>query len=339
MVMSCRECVTEPENEPDTTSHNFTWEIDTIGNYGSYLKDIAIVNENNIWAVGRIKTDSGTFNAAKWDGNIWRCLKIIDVMPLYSISYFSENDIWVTTFGLPIHWDGNSWTLYHIQNMGISASVGFGIWSTSSCNIYFVGAYGSIVHYDGQDFTKMESGTKLNLNAVYGSANGDHIFAVGYNDSGELSGRSIALENDGSKWTPIFQSDDLFPSGENNILGRIYSVWVYGDTLFLPCKAGVWKESLKNGKGLMLSQKQTKTTGTVINRIRGNHYYDILMADIWGDIIHYNGVSWYIDKTIYNQFPNGQINVYSMDYKERLCAVVGHYNYHEHALVIKGYRN
>ncbi|MFQ6605929.1 MAG: hypothetical protein ACE5D8_10345, partial [Fidelibacterota bacterium] len=43
----------------DTTSHNFTWEIDTLGNYGSYLNDVAIIDENNIWVVGNIETDSG----------------------------------------------------------------------------------------------------------------------------------------------------------------------------------------------------------------------------------------------------------------------------------------
>jgi len=47
-----------------TTSHDFVWEIDTLGNYGSYLKDVWIVDENNIWVVGNIETDSGEYNAA-----------------------------------------------------------------------------------------------------------------------------------------------------------------------------------------------------------------------------------------------------------------------------------
>ncbi len=32
----------------DTTSHNFVWEFDTLGDYGSYLNDVAIIDENNI---------------------------------------------------------------------------------------------------------------------------------------------------------------------------------------------------------------------------------------------------------------------------------------------------
>ena len=55
----------------DTTSHNFTWVIDTLGDYGSYLNDVAIIDENNIWVVGNIETDSGEYNAAHWDGIDW----------------------------------------------------------------------------------------------------------------------------------------------------------------------------------------------------------------------------------------------------------------------------
>ena len=40
----------------DTTSHNFTWEIDTLGISGS-LRDVQIIDENNIWVVGEIEVD------------------------------------------------------------------------------------------------------------------------------------------------------------------------------------------------------------------------------------------------------------------------------------------
>ena len=57
----------------DTTSHNFIWEIDTLGIGGSYLNDVAIIDENNIWVVGNIETDTATYNAAHWDGNECEC--------------------------------------------------------------------------------------------------------------------------------------------------------------------------------------------------------------------------------------------------------------------------
>ena len=39
----------------DTTSHNFTWEIDTLGDGGSsVLRDVAIINDTLAYAVGEI---------------------------------------------------------------------------------------------------------------------------------------------------------------------------------------------------------------------------------------------------------------------------------------------
>lgn len=68
----------------DTTSHNFTWRVDTLGYYLSIVRDVAIVNENNIWAVGafykkhadRDSTVADRYNAAHWDGKAWTLKKI-----------------------------------------------------------------------------------------------------------------------------------------------------------------------------------------------------------------------------------------------------------------------
>ncbi|PIS27582.1 MAG: hypothetical protein COT43_09725 [Candidatus Marinimicrobia bacterium CG08_land_8_20_14_0_20_45_22] len=195
---------TKSESDPvsvhtmDTTSHDFTWEIDTLGNYGSYLKDAWIVNENNIWVVGNIETDSGTYNAARWDGDKWNLLKVLSgYSPNYGIFYFSENDIWITS-GLPIHWNGSEWTLYHFWNMGVLDDEDGGvtdIWASSSSDIYFVGKKGSIVHYDGSTFTKMESGTEIDLTDIKGDPDGGDIWVCGFDD---LKG-SVLLKKEQNK--------------------------------------------------------------------------------------------------------------------------------------------
>lgn len=129
----------------DTTSHNFTWEIFTLGQYGSTIRDVTIVNEDNIWVVGNFETDDGEYNAAHWDGNEWELMGFYsNTLDLYSIYYFSEDDIWVSSHGYPIHWNGNEWILYHLHNLGINASAGHGIWGTSSSNIYFIGEQGAL---------------------------------------------------------------------------------------------------------------------------------------------------------------------------------------------------
>ena len=63
----------------DTTSHNFTWQSWEFGQHSSsILYDVAIIDENNIWAVGAIymndslgNPDPNAYNAVHWDGQQW----------------------------------------------------------------------------------------------------------------------------------------------------------------------------------------------------------------------------------------------------------------------------
>ena len=53
----------------DTTNHDFIWDVFEFGGehgHGTF-RDIVIVNENDIWAVGDIPLDT-TYNAAHWNG-------------------------------------------------------------------------------------------------------------------------------------------------------------------------------------------------------------------------------------------------------------------------------
>ncbi|MBK7500057.1 MAG: hypothetical protein IPI19_13445 [Ignavibacteriales bacterium] len=63
----------------DTTSHNFTWQTFEFGQHSSStLYDVAIIDENNIWAVGEIymndslgNPDPTFYNVVHWDGQSW----------------------------------------------------------------------------------------------------------------------------------------------------------------------------------------------------------------------------------------------------------------------------
>jgi hypothetical protein len=52
-----------------------------------------------------------------------------------------------------------------------------GVWGSSGGDIFAVGDYGTIVHYDGTDWSPMSSGTTAWLSGVWGSSGGD-VFAV-----------------------------------------------------------------------------------------------------------------------------------------------------------------
>lgn len=108
----------------DTTSHNFTWQTFTFGEAGaggSTLYDVAIINENDIWAVGEIymndslgNPDPMPYNAVHWNGGEWEVKKItvnfrgyLITPPLEGAFAFSDTDIWFVG-SLPIHGDGEN---------------------------------------------------------------------------------------------------------------------------------------------------------------------------------------------------------------------------------------
>jgi hypothetical protein len=81
---SCSHPPTQPDPPktpppPDTTSHNFSYTLDTLGTSGVLL-GVAVINDSLVWAVGDIHTaetdrydSSGAwvnpFNLAVWNGN------------------------------------------------------------------------------------------------------------------------------------------------------------------------------------------------------------------------------------------------------------------------------
>ncbi|NWG28280.1 MAG: glucosyl transferase, partial [Ignavibacteriaceae bacterium] len=166
----------------DTTSHNFTFEMLTFGTIGSStLYDVAIINENNIWAVGEIliadTSQNGytTYNAVHWDGIQWELMRIPFLFqgdsfysPIYAVFAFGANDIWFGIGNL-IHWDGTKY--WSIGISSVFPSLVNKIWGSSSSDLYVVGNNGNIVHYNGTRWSRIESGTELNINDIWGDYN------------------------------------------------------------------------------------------------------------------------------------------------------------------------
>ena len=330
----------------DTTSHNFIWEIDTLGGYGSYLKDVAIVDENNIWVVGMIKIPdpdssfNGTgwedFNAAHWDGNDWELLKIfMGALELESIEYFSEDDIWVVG-GTPFHWDGENWTNYHLWNMGVLGPDDGGVsevWGTSSSNLYFAGRQGSIVHYDGSVFIQLESDTEVDLEEIYGTEDGEHIFVSGYNSSG-YNNTSPLLHIYNGEVTKVYES--TYPWGNETDWGRIEAIKVIGDTVYLTTWGRDWI-AYNYLTGEYIYNTIPEFYGTRVVDISSNGINDITCVDASGEILHFNGLNWMRDVEIHQTF-SGALSVKKSKMKDNLVVFVGRNSAWMNGIVVRGKR-
>jgi len=110
----------------DTTSHNFTRETFTFGEHSSsVLRDVAIIDENNIWAVGEIymndslsQPDPRPYSAIHWDGITWTPIKVPYhdfgstnkfPRPLKTILAFGEDSIYVTSSANLLKLKGDEW--------------------------------------------------------------------------------------------------------------------------------------------------------------------------------------------------------------------------------------
>lgn len=317
----------------DTTSHNFSWQMFTFGEQSSsVLYDVAIINENDIWAVGEIYTkDSYTYdslgnwidpyNAIHWDGEKWGLKRIYYNYngsylwsPIRTVFAFNENDIW---FGTNLHWNGKTYEQpFSSVLTGWSANRLFG---TSSDNLYAVGNNGNIAHYNGTSWQKIESGIKLTLQDVWGGlTTKDELLCLASEIYNNVGTRLMIIENN----TATALSTDGLPWSLSSIWftkGKKY--YLAGDGIYE--KHDLTEKKWKNVLGI---------TSYYIDRIRGNDINDMIAVGAYGEILHFNGRSWksYMAST----YVDGGFK--SVSIKDNLAVAVG--TKARQALIIVGKR-
>jgi hypothetical protein len=307
----------------DTTSHDFKWEITTIESpFGSgMLFDAAIINENDIWAVGEIYSDSTQpskrYNAVHWNGIEWELKRIPYVyngQPYYhplNFSFSFENgEVWFGGNGI-VKWDGNNYTNVEInQNVWGPVSINK-IWGSSTSNVFIVGNEGSMAHYNGSSWQKLESGTDLNIYDIWGEVNPftgkNEILAIASSWPQSLAEvKLLRIENHlvypvSVAGLPIAMTNFWFMPGK-----RYYLV---GDGVYYTRKLG---EPWVHDPDLPLIFK---------SGIRGHDINDIFIVGGFGLVSHFNGMSWHNYSG--NELPyfNGVLG--SPAYKGNIVVAVG----------------
>jgi len=349
LLTSCKDVGVLPNRilGPDTTSHNFIWQIDTLGDgNSSVLNDVFIIDENNIWAVGEIylkdtsgQFDSNAYGFAVWDGAKWNLRRHTAVGPTGNISNlrprgvfaFSSTDVWFASGGV-FHWNGQTVTSYWINDFPGNPSpilspgqTAEGIWGASSSDLYAVGLAGAMAHFDGILWQKRESGTTLPLNDIWGtkdlSSGIGEILCVASNKY--LDEGKKVLRITGSTVTSI---------ADTGLSWGISGVWFTMSGPYYVVGAGVGRKSILDTTSWKVSGPQEITT-YFSNAIRGNNQNDIVVAGAFGEIVHYNGSSW---KSFLTQTAMANGTFYSVAFKGSIIVSVGQVG--NRAVVAKGKR-
>jgi hypothetical protein len=142
------------------------------------------------------------------------------------------------------------------------------VWGTASDNVFAVGAYGQILHYDGQEWTYVESPTRGHLLSMWGLPNGD-IWAVGW--SGTI------IHFDGVKW-------NVQDSGTQQSL---FGIWASSPDTVL---AVGWSGTLLRYDGASWESMTSPTTSDLLS-IWGTSASDLYVG-ARDALLHFDGTTW-----------------------------------------------
>lgn len=160
----------------------------SIGQLGS-LQDVYIASANNIWAVGSFYLPDGSgdldpilYNLQRWDGVKWNSQRIVfpdcsagriissgpaEIRAVYG---FGPDDIWFTEGGSVVHWNGHGYTMDCSPSTIIKGSL-IRLWGFSSQDLFAVGGNGTIIHFDGKNWSLIPTGTTLPIRDLHGAIN------------------------------------------------------------------------------------------------------------------------------------------------------------------------
>jgi hypothetical protein len=292
----------------DSTSHNFSWQIDTLGDgNSSELNDVAVVNDTLAYAVGEIyKRDSvgnwdpNAYNLVKWNGNTWKLKRIpfigpcsaVDYPPLTAIWAFSANHILVTNGGAIVRYDGTHAVLDCGMNSLLAGAINK-LYATNPQDVYLVGNAGTIAHYDGVRWRRIESGTTLPINDVFGvsKAGTTEVYAV----AARLD------QNEGRKILKIGASSvTMLP--DSGASWNLRGIWFTQRGPYYVVGAGLHYKQDVSSSTPWNHYPPGEVTNYYSQAIRGSARNDVVVVGDFGEIVHFNGMTWknYLSQTRIN---------------------------------------
>lgn len=265
----------------------------------SYVNDIAIISENDVWAVGLfVLSDTNlagysNYNAAHWDGKGWEYKKLWFEAPgnyqsvpaITGILAFSHDNLfmmceWGTTF-----YDGQNQS--KTENGPYWTTT---IWGSDRNNIYAGGYGGKIYHYNGTVWTLIETGTDLYVNNIYGDYNkrtkSYEILAVCAEYSLGFTSKIFKIE--GQKATEI---------SKQGISDFVLRGWLYPGKKYFAVGDGIYFKDMNDSEW----SKEEDPNLITIYCIKGTRLNDIFAGSTYDRLFHFNGIEW---KKLFPENPN-----------------------------------
>jgi hypothetical protein len=225
----------------------------------------------------------GERGAMAYDGSEWRSLEFAGGTYLVSVWAASENDVFA--LGGPLYgtsrlfrYNGSAWS-----EMDCPPDVYLqDLWGSSAVDVYGVGSHGSMIHYNGTEWTRVDLpviANDINFEGVFGSSTVD-VYAVG---------EGLILHYDGSGWSAVEYPPP--PGSQPSYTCAFLEVWVgqTGEVYAVESNYGIlhfdgtsWRWVAWDG-GV---RRWVQTAGI------GGSGSDVYVADGSSSSVHYDGQAW-----------------------------------------------
>ena len=291
----------KPPAQPNSTSHEIVWEIDTLGAFNSHADAVWGSSPTNIWVTGWFTDGKGWgSNIYHYNGINWTAIDYFEA-ELNGVFGISENDIWAVGnnltatqwYALVAHYDGIEWKT---ENVFTSVPKLISVWASGPNDVFAVGFEGTILHYDGNSWSQMESGTKYHLRDVWGFSPNDVYACGGDIDNAVYNDKPILLHYDGTSWESILDTT----KEEHDY---VISNWgTSSENLYFSSVTGFYQGSANYG----WTSSVIPDEHTAKKKLRGSSEYNIFLTGSFGLILHYNGKTWHrYDEILSKSYPYG----------------------------------
>jgi len=152
------------------------------------------------------------------------------------------------------------------------------MWGTSSEDFYIVGNGGNIAHYNGSKWTKIQSGTTLDITDIWGSGNPSQILAVANNLGANYLTGIIKITNNSVKLISTYPIN--YPMS---------SVWFVPNKHYYVGGSGIYEKHLISDS---LWNNRNDISKYYTTSIRGNSTNDVFTSGSYGELLHWNGMRW-----------------------------------------------
>ncbi len=277
----------KPPVEPDSTTQNFTFETFEFGDgfESSWLNDVWIFDENNIWAVGYVREQVSNdlpVNIVRWNGNNWAGFgPQFNSAGIYGIWAIDSSNI-LFAVGAVVQYKNGNFTEFNLGNLGFTQGQGVHkLWGSSENNIWGVGPNSTIVHYDGIAWSKIAFDEGWYFYDITGNSKTGAAFAVAQGNQGE----SIIVELKNGTADIIFnnQNSAFYSYGLQSILQYSENeLWLSGSKIF---SYNLMTDELRIIQDLPVGDD----VSTVSLKSQKDVFYWGNGTDLQGKFVHYNG--------------------------------------------------